>query len=183
MADQTPFNSPSTLGGESFSHGLTRLGAEQFDSNDSDEDFVPSNDLALFIDEEGTVNVDGQIYSYEDVDPIDSEIVPKFNKENNFIKGLAAVLPTVPVGGVIGYALGSPLTSLDSLSKSIPAGYGPCNGSVYKSAETGKLWLTPYIDTLSLNFIYIQKLPEGYEATGRRIALINPLFSLSSLSS
>lgn len=170
MARSDLFNSDATLGGESFSHGLTRLGGERVNNNSSDEDFAPSNDLALFVDEEGKVNIDGKVYSYEDIDPIDSETVPKFGKENNFIKGLAAVLPSVPVGGVIGYGSGIPLATSVRLSKSVPAGYAVCDGSVYKSPETGKIWVTPLISlSLTGGFIYIQRLPEGYEPTGRSL--------------
>jgi hypothetical protein len=165
------FTDPSILKGESYSHALARVNTAP---DTSSEEFQPDNELAVYVDEEGTVNTLGTIYSYASRDPIECETTPEFNPENNFIRGLQKALsPGVPVGGVIAYSTGG----LTNPAKQLPAGYAPCNGGIYRRAD-GSLWTVPAIASVGFGTIYIQRLPADAVYTGRQ----TPLF-FSSLSS
>ena len=150
------FSDPALLNGESYAYGLTRVG----DTQDSEE-FTESTSLDLYIDEEGVANFLGRIFSYEEQDPIDCETVPKFSSGNNFIKGVAQVLPPgVPVGSFFGYV--PPLGE-----KEPPAGYGFCDGSLYELPD-GTIWVTPNIPPAAGQAnVFIQKLPSGARLSGR----------------
>lgn len=97
--------------------------------------------ISLFVDEQGTINVDEQLYLYKKSDPIDtlygSEV--KWSDSNGFVKSLAPVLG-VPMYGVVAipwYELTRPNNS-DFNYKPIkfpdhtPEGFVPANGLVLR---------------------------------------------------
>jgi hypothetical protein len=166
------FNNSQTTLGLSFAFGLAPLNRPSLES----DEFVPSSALSIFVDEQGVVNVDGQLKLFTEKDPIDCFVEPSFSKENLFIKGLSKALPTaVPVGGIVLWQryvdlLPEPFTALSRFAP-IPSGFVLCDGSVYELMD-GKKWVTPRL-TISLDeveesfdettLLYIQRLPEGAE--------------------
>jgi hypothetical protein len=147
------FNDTNSLRGQSFAYGLAPFDPVSTDS----EEFVESDEVAVFVDGDGTANVAGQILLHKESDPIDAVSIPTFSAENNFIKGLAGVVGAVPPGGVILYA-GSAL--------SLPEGWGLCDGTIYTLPNGGRfiaprVTLPPGSTDLIVSVIYIVKLPEG----------------------
>lgn len=135
------FTDPAVLRGESFSHGLTRLGPDENDE--------PSSLLDLYVDEEGNASLSGRLLVYEGTDPLDCDKIPTFSPSNNLVAGLASALPPpVPDGAYFPY---------QANGDSAPPGYAYCDGSVY-SLPNGDLWTTPDLPTP-----HIQKLPAGAE--------------------
>jgi hypothetical protein len=147
------FSDSRNLRGQSFSYGLGRFDPTEADSNE----FVETPTLSIFVDEEGVTNISEKILLHPaEVDCIDSTTVPQFSKGNKFIAGLAGILPGVPEEGVIAFA-----------GSSIPAGWGRCNGGIYKKPN-GRTWTAPFIPIGfgSIDIVWIVRLPEGVVDTG-----------------
>jgi hypothetical protein len=164
------FDNSQTTQGLSFAFGLAPLNPASLES----EEFVPSSSLSIFVDEQGVINVDGQLKLFTEKDPIDCFVEPSFSKENLFIKGLSKALPAaVPVGGIVLWQrhidwLPEPFTTLSRFVP-IPEGFVLCDGAVYELTN-GKEWktprLSPPVESLEEDFneellLYIQRLPEG----------------------
>ncbi len=153
------FNNSQILRGQSFAHGLSPFDALAIDS----DVFVETPRLSVLIDEEGVTNISGRVLLHEEADPIDSVSVPSFSKGNNFVEGLARVLPGVPVGGVIAYSSGAQF----GVSGSLPEGFVRCDGKVYKKPGGGN-WIAPVVaqGLVVGQIVWIVRLPEGAVATG-----------------
>jgi hypothetical protein len=144
------FDDSNNLRGQSFAYGLA-----PFDrvATDSDE-FVESDKVSVFVDEDGTVNVDETIMLYKEADPLDAIIEPNFSKDNQFIAGLNKAITAVPIGGIILFPTYNP-RSVASPSKrnwlaaifgpryqgstlyprDTPRGFVPCAGQVLRYAD------------------------------------------------
>jgi hypothetical protein len=142
------FSDSRYLAGQSFGHGLAPFDSVAVDS----DEFVETSRLSLLVGEEGEVNISGPMKLFAPTDPIDSDKIPTFSKGNKFVAGLEKVLSGVPVGGVIAYARG----------RSIPSGYGRCDGSTY-SIEGGGSFTAPKIlpGFGGTGITWIVKLPAG----------------------
>ena len=105
--------------------------------------FVPPTDLtefpddvskiSLFVDANGTINVDEQLYLFKDTDPIDALSMPTWSKTNNFIKSLQREVG-VPMYSIIVYPWYK--INKEGLEKikwpnDTPEGFVPCNGWKY----------------------------------------------------
>jgi hypothetical protein len=160
------FDSSENLGAQSFAHALSPFDSLSINSND----FVESSKMSVFVDEQGTVNVDGELRLFKNSDPIDAITEPSFSKKNKFIVGLEKALPGVPPGGIILYTGGS------RTSPQPPSGFGLCDGRIYR-LNGGGTWIAPYILSIAPGAEWIVRLPEGAVSTGGRIT---PPPSLSS---
>ena len=105
--------------------------------------FVPPTDLtdfpddvskiSLFVDEEGTINVDEQLYLFKDTDPIDALTLPTWSKTNNFIKSLQREVgvPTYSIIAFPWYKVNKEGTEKVKWPNDTPEGFVPCNGWKY----------------------------------------------------
>ena len=106
--------------------------------------------ISLFVDEQGTINVDEQLYLYKKSDPIDALYGSEINwsESNGFIKSLEPLLG-VPVFSVISYPWYDVRHAAENngeikpikFPNSTPEGFWPCNGYIVKIA--GKQYRLP----------------------------------------
>lgn len=140
------FDDRSKLEGRNFGWGL----AAYRDSSISDE-LEGAGDvdrIALFIDEEGVVNLDGRLNLFVPRDPIDAPEEPTFSKDNLFVSGLRKAIAPFPLHGIVAFpvvVLGTEEVVGTALGTSIalggrearfpddtPAGFVPCAGQVLR---------------------------------------------------
>jgi hypothetical protein len=97
------FDDSAKLFNMSFPWGLGRYRADIDADYDAE---VPPPDLdsiSVYVDDEGKVNFDKAIVSYETKDPIDVPTEHSYSKDNGFIDGLRRTLDLFPVYGTILY--------------------------------------------------------------------------------
>lgn len=169
------FDSTESLRGQSFAYGLSPFDPLSTDS----EEFVESDEVAVFVDEEGKTNVAGQIILHENTDPIDcaeGAEVPTFSPENKFIQGLKLQFEGVPIGGIILYPTVNPYFN-DFFSSSTqelfvvyprdtPKGFVPCVGQRLTYGD-GKVFNVVNLGTIIsgeriADVRYMQRVPDGW---------------------
>jgi len=127
------FDNSEILTNRTFSWGMGPYSTPPTDLKDFPEDI---SKLSLFVDEEGTINVDEQLYLYKKTDPIDalygSEV--EWSADNGFVKSLAPLLG-VPTFSVITYPWykvkfenGEVELTEIKFPDDTPEGFWPCNG-------------------------------------------------------
>ena len=151
------FDNSEILTNRTFSWALGPYFAPPTDLEDFPEDV---SKISLFVDENGTVNVDEQLYLYKQTDPIDalygSEV--KWSEDNGFVKSLAPLLG-VPTFSIITYpwyrvTVESGEVALKEISfpNDTPEGFWPCSG--YKVKIGGVEYRLPQL-------IYRKETPLG----------------------
>jgi len=124
------FDDSSILSNRTFSWGMGPYFTPPTDLKDFPEDI---SKLSLFVDEEGTINVDEQLYLFKDTDPIDALTPPTWSKTNNFIKSIQREVG-VPMYSVIAYPwykISERGTEKAKWPDHTPEGFVPCNGWKY----------------------------------------------------
>jgi hypothetical protein len=91
------FDDPDKLLNRNFGWGLASYTDTLLDGEEPSD----SQKLALFVDEEGVLNTEGQILLWKDKDPIDALTPPTFSKKNQFVEGLKKVINPFPTYGVL----------------------------------------------------------------------------------
>ncbi len=91
------FDDPSKLLNRNFGWGL----ASYSDFVLEGEDTPDVQKLALFVDDEGVLNAEGQIMLWKDKDPLDAPTIPTFSKDNLLVEGLKKVINPFPTYGVL----------------------------------------------------------------------------------
>lgn len=91
------FDDPSKLLNRNFGWGLASYTDTLLDGEEPSD----SQKLALFVDEEGILNTEGQIFLWKEKDPIDSPTIPTFSKKNQYIEGLKKVINPFPTYGIL----------------------------------------------------------------------------------
>lgn len=135
------FDDSSYLTNRSFSSGLG-----PFRVTPEDEYPADLEKISVFVDSDGTVNVDEQLYLYKQTDPIDAPYKPTWGADNNFVKSLQTQLgvpmfsvityPIYKVEGADIYGLGGLFTDTGeavvvNFPADTPEGFVPCNGWVW----------------------------------------------------
>lgn len=149
------FSDPRTLRKQSFAYGLSKFNTLETDSGD----FIETSGLSVFVNEDGVTNISDRVLLHSaEIDPIDFTTIPQFSQQNNFIKGIAGVVPGVPVGGCVLYA---------GNIENIPDGYGVCDRREY-ILESGEVFLTPNIpfvqNYFTMPYAYIIRLPKDLDS-------------------
>jgi len=91
------FDDPAKLLNRNFGWGL----ASYTESISDEGEPTDAQKLALFVDEDGVLNAEGQIMLWKEKNPIDSAFLPTFSKDNLFIEGLKKVINPFPTYGVL----------------------------------------------------------------------------------
>ena len=91
------FDDPGKLLNRNFGWGLASYTDILLDGEEPSD----SQKLALFVDEEGVLNTEGQILLWKEKDPIDAPTPPTFSKNNQYIEGLKKVINPFPTYGVL----------------------------------------------------------------------------------
>lgn len=91
------FDDPDKLLNRNFGWGLASYTETLLDGEEPSD----SQKLALFVDEDGVLNTEGQILLWKDKDPIDALTPPTFSKKNQFVEGLKKVINPFPTYGVL----------------------------------------------------------------------------------
>ena len=144
------FNDPTKLFNQSFAWALGRFRPGIDDSDNIDSPPPDIDSISVYIDDEGKVNVDGELVSYAAKDPIDVPVDHTYSPENNFIAQLNKTLTTVPIGGIILYPTYNPNSAISSPRRywfanispryqgrvrypsDTPLGFVPCIGQVLR---------------------------------------------------
>lgn len=91
------FDDPGKLLNRNFGWGL----ASYSDFVLEGEDTPDVQKLALFVDDEGVLNAEGQIMLWKDRDPLDAPAIPTFSRDNLLVEGLKKVINPFPTYGVL----------------------------------------------------------------------------------
>lgn len=91
------FDDPGKLLNRNFGWGLASYSDFTLEGEEPDD----VEKLALFVDEEGILNAEGQILLWKDKDPIDALTPPEFSKDNQFVEGLKKVINPFPIYGIM----------------------------------------------------------------------------------
>lgn len=92
------FDDPNLLTNRSFSWGLGPYVVPPELLEEFPDDI---SKLSLFVTDDGTVNVDEQLYLYKESDPIDSAVEQTYSKNNLFIAGLKKAIGPFPTYGIL----------------------------------------------------------------------------------
>lgn len=91
------FDDPGKLLNRNFGWGLASYSDFTLEGEEPDD----VDKLALFVDEEGVLNTEGQILLWKEKNPIDAPTPPIFSKNNQFVEGLKKVINPFPTYGVL----------------------------------------------------------------------------------
>jgi hypothetical protein len=97
------FDDSAKLFNMSFPWGLGRYRADIDSELDGEAPPPDLDSISVYVDDEGKVNFDKALVSYETKDPIDVPTEHSYSPDNNFIAQLNRTLTTVPIGGIILY--------------------------------------------------------------------------------
>ena len=139
------FDDPSKLLNRNFGWGLASYSDIILDG----EEIEDVEKLALFVDEDGVLNAEGQIMLWKEKDPIDAITEPTFTKDNLFIEGLKKVINPFPTFGVLVFPTTQPgsrdvvseggfFGTIYSAGSSVrfpqdtPEGFVPCAGQLLR---------------------------------------------------
>lgn len=91
------FDDPGKLLNRNFGWGLASFSDLLLEG----EEGADIEKLALFVDEDGVLNAEGQLMLWKEKDPVDSISIPAFSKGNLFVEGLKKVINPFPTYGVL----------------------------------------------------------------------------------
>ncbi len=146
------FDDPGKLLNRNFGWGLASYTETLLDGEEPSD----SQKLALFVDEDGVLNTEGQILLWKDKDPIDALTPPTFSKKNQFVEGLKKVINPFPTYGVLLFPTILP-SSREVISqggffgpvygagtatrfpKDTPEGFVPCAGQILRYPGGGTI--------------------------------------------
>lgn len=142
------FDDRSRLFNQSFPWGLGRFRAGIDDDLDRETPPPDLDSISVYVDDDGAINLDNKLVSYETKDPIDVPVDHTYSKGNGFIDGLKRTLDLFPLYGVVLYPTTVPgsrevegryfLGALYSPGESVryprdtPEGFVPCAGQVLR---------------------------------------------------
>lgn len=119
------FDDSTRLFNRSFSWALGRYRPGIDDDPDSSSPPPDIDELAVYVDDEGVLNINGKVVSYSSEDPIDIPAPHSYSPGNNFIAQLNRSLTTVPIGGLILYPTYQPLKAVVGKRRYWYAGISP----------------------------------------------------------
>jgi hypothetical protein len=142
------FDDTERLSNRTFGWGLAPYSPRPEGWEDAESPPEDSSLLALYVDEEGTINAGERIVLYKSDDPIDSDEVPTFSKTNNFVAGLRKAIVPFPVYGILAFPIAKPYDRTETgrvigqpvyspggdmvFPRDTPEGFVPCAGQVLK---------------------------------------------------
>lgn len=144
------FDDTERLNNRTFGWGLAPYTERSEGWEDAESPPEDSSALSVYIDEEGSVNINGPIQLYDEKDPIDGPVEHTYSKENNFIGGLRKAIGPFPTygvlvyptvlpgsrevisegGGLIGPVIGPGTRA--RFPRDTPEGFVPCAGQILK---------------------------------------------------
>ena len=95
------FDDSRRLFNRTFPWGMGRYRPEVYSDIESDTQPPDIDAISVYIDEEGKINLDNKMVSYETEDPIDVPVDHAYSEGNGFIDGLRKTLDLFPLYGVL----------------------------------------------------------------------------------